>query len=117
MERIKPIIKPSLILTSDWHLREDTPVCWIGDFKREQWDSVTFVANLQEKYQLSCYSCRGFISPLETFTLVIITSNEYYSSIILYVIWDNMIYLNITWEFRDKSGYMHFRISPILSYY
>ena len=51
MERIKRIErKPSLILTSDWHLREDTPTCWTGDFQEEQWLSVTFVSKLQEQY-------------------------------------------------------------------
>ena len=42
--------QPSLIITSDWHLREDIPVCWIGDFDEEQWNSVDFVSQLQEKY-------------------------------------------------------------------
>jgi len=41
---------PSLIITSDWHLREDTPVCWTGDFDEEQWNSVLFVKRLQEQY-------------------------------------------------------------------
>jgi DNA repair exonuclease SbcCD nuclease subunit len=50
MERIKLIKKPDLIITSDWHLREDTPICWIGDFQMEQWLSVAFVSKLQEKY-------------------------------------------------------------------
>lgn len=42
--------KPDLILTSDWHLREDTPTCWIGDFWDEQWRSVVFVTGLQKTY-------------------------------------------------------------------
>jgi DNA repair exonuclease SbcCD nuclease subunit len=41
---------PSLILTSDWHLREDTPTCWTGDFDEEQWNSVLFVKRLQTQY-------------------------------------------------------------------
>lgn len=52
MERIKRIErKPSLILCSDFHLREDTPTCWMGDFQMEQWLSVSFVNKLQEKYK------------------------------------------------------------------
>jgi predicted phosphodiesterase len=50
MERTRQIKKPDLILTSDWHLREDTPTCWIGDFQMEQWKSVAFVSKLQEQY-------------------------------------------------------------------
>lgn len=42
--------KVSAILTSDWHLREDTPACFTGDFQKEQWDAVDFVKKLQEKY-------------------------------------------------------------------
>ena len=50
MERI--VKQPSLILTGDWHLREDTPVCFTGDFQKEQWDCVRFIKNLQKKYQI-----------------------------------------------------------------
>jgi DNA repair exonuclease SbcCD nuclease subunit len=50
MERTRQIKKPDLILTSDWHLREDTPVCWTGDFQEEQWVSVAFIAALQKRY-------------------------------------------------------------------
>ena len=42
--------KPDLILTSDWHLREDPPTCFMGDFQKEQWDSVGFIAGLQLQY-------------------------------------------------------------------
>ena len=42
---------PSAILTSDWHLREDTPTCFIGDFQKEQWDVVNFIYDLQGKYE------------------------------------------------------------------
>jgi DNA repair exonuclease SbcCD nuclease subunit len=50
MERTKRI-KPSAILTSDWHLRESTPICFTGDFQREQWKAVAFVRELQVKYE------------------------------------------------------------------
>ena len=47
---IKVLIKPSLIITSDWHLREENPTCWVGDFQMEQWIAVAFVSQLQKKY-------------------------------------------------------------------
>jgi DNA repair exonuclease SbcCD nuclease subunit len=50
MERTK-INKPDAILTSDWHLREDTPICYTGDYQQEQWDSVDFISKLQKKYE------------------------------------------------------------------
>lgn len=51
MERTKQLRKPDLILTSDWHLREDTPVCRTDDFWDAQWRKVAFVAGLQQKYE------------------------------------------------------------------
>jgi len=39
------------ILTGDWHLREDTPVCRTDDFQRNQWLKVGQVNALQAKYQ------------------------------------------------------------------
>jgi predicted phosphodiesterase len=46
---------PDLILTADWHLREDTPVCYIGDWIKDQWDAVDFVRVLQYKYGCPVY--------------------------------------------------------------
>lgn len=43
--------KPAnLILTADWHLREDTPVCRTDDFQQAQWQKVKFVKTLQEEH-------------------------------------------------------------------
>jgi len=42
--------KPDLILTSDWHLRESTPVSRIDDFWEAQWRKVDFVSFLQKEY-------------------------------------------------------------------
>lgn len=50
MERRKINKIPSAILTSDWHLREDTPTCFTGDFQAEQWEAVQFISDLQTKY-------------------------------------------------------------------
>lgn len=38
------------ILTSDWHLREDTPICRTDDFWKAQWSKVNFIRELQRKY-------------------------------------------------------------------
>ena len=43
--------KVHAILTSDWHLREDTPVCRTDDFVNAQWDKVRQVRKLQEIHQ------------------------------------------------------------------
>ena len=47
--------KPSAILTSDWHLREDTPVCRTDNFWETQWKKVDFVAQLQREYNCFVY--------------------------------------------------------------
>jgi len=47
---IKRRNKASAILTADWHLRETTPICFTGDFQKEQWTAVEFVAALQKKH-------------------------------------------------------------------
>lgn len=50
MERIKSNKVPTLILCSDFHLREDTPTCFTSDFQKEQWDAVDFISDIQEKH-------------------------------------------------------------------
>jgi len=50
MQRTKQHKAPDAILTSDWHLREKTPVCREDDFQKAQWRKVDFVSDLQKKY-------------------------------------------------------------------
>lgn len=52
MIRTIPAIQKTVtgILTADWHLREDTPLCFTGDFQAEQWRAVDFVRDLQRQY-------------------------------------------------------------------
>ncbi len=50
MKRTKNIKRPDLILTSDWHLREDTPICRTDDFWGAQWAKVKQVSELQKQY-------------------------------------------------------------------
>jgi len=38
------------ILTGDWHLREDTPVCRTDHFQTSQWNKVFIIKTLQSKY-------------------------------------------------------------------
>lgn len=49
MQRTK-LNKCDAILTGDWHLREDTPVCRTDDFQVAQWKKVKLIAELQQKY-------------------------------------------------------------------
>ena len=50
--RTKKIVNPpSAILTSDWHLREDTPECRTDDFWQKQWDKVLLTQRLCLEYR------------------------------------------------------------------
>lgn len=50
MERTKKN-KVDAILTADWHLREDVPVCRTDDFAQAQWDKLSFIHALQDTFQ------------------------------------------------------------------
>jgi len=51
MQRTKQIqTNIDAILTGDWHLREDTPVCRTDDFQTAQWKKVQIISDLQKKY-------------------------------------------------------------------
>lgn len=51
MNRIMKVNKVSAILTSDWHLREDIPACWVADFQTLLWQTVDYISELQKKYR------------------------------------------------------------------
>lgn len=52
MERTKTLFKrATAILSGDWHLREDTPVCRIDvSFEEAQWRKVAFISDLQKQH-------------------------------------------------------------------
>lgn len=50
MQRTKNKRRPDIIWTGDWHLREDTPTAFVGDFQPEQWKAVGVIYDLQEEY-------------------------------------------------------------------
>jgi len=50
MERTRKIPPADFILTGDWHLREDTPVCRTDDFQKALWNKVDFISDLQKQH-------------------------------------------------------------------
>ncbi|MBT7928480.1 hypothetical protein HN682_00990, partial [Candidatus Peregrinibacteria bacterium] len=48
-KKLKP--KPTAILTSDWHIRGDRPVCRTDDFKTALKNKLITILALGEKYQ------------------------------------------------------------------
>jgi len=43
-------MRPSLILTGDWHIREDQPVCRIDNYWETQKDKLLWLSDLQKQY-------------------------------------------------------------------
>lgn len=52
MKRTTNNTKPSAILTSDWHLREDTPICRTDDFWKAQWKKVDEISQMQKAFDI-----------------------------------------------------------------
>lgn len=50
VHKVKPLKRPSAILTADWHIREDVPVCRTDDFLKAQWEKVDAISDLQKRY-------------------------------------------------------------------
>jgi len=51
MKRTNFYRRPSAILTSDWHIREDIPTCYPdGGFQEDQWAAVEAIRHLQLAY-------------------------------------------------------------------
>ena len=43
--------QPDAILTADWHIRDDVPVCRTDDFLTAQEEKLQFIGGLQDKYR------------------------------------------------------------------
>jgi hypothetical protein len=43
-------MKPTAILTADWHLRDTQPICRTDDFWESQWIKANYIMELQRKY-------------------------------------------------------------------
>lgn len=41
--------KPLAILTADWHLRHDNPICRTDDFQKEQFRKILFIQSVQKR--------------------------------------------------------------------
>jgi len=104
MERTRKNNKQvSLILCSDFHLREDTPVCFTGNWHQEQWNAMLFLKLLQEKYGC-CIVCAGDVfhhwkpSPwLLSQTIDCLPKD-------LFVIYGQHDLPQHSWDLRNKSG-------------
>ena len=114
MERTKRNKIPSAILTSDWHLREDTPTCWTGDFQTEQWLAVVHTTNLQEKYKCPVIHAGDLFhhwkpSPWLLSQTIDLLPKEFYT------IYGQHDLPQHNWELRGKSGIKTLEIAKRLT--
>jgi len=105
--------KPSAILTSDWHLREDTPTCWIGDFQMEQWLSVAFISKLQEKYKCPVIHAGDLFhhwkpSPWLMAQAIDLLPKQFYT------IYGQHDLPQHNWELRGKSGLNALKVAKVV---
>jgi predicted phosphodiesterase len=104
MERTRKNNKQvSLILCSDFHLREDTPVCFTGDFQKEQWDSVKFIKDLQEKYDCPVVHAGDLFHHWKASPWLLSKTMENLPYK-FYTIFGQHDLPQHNWELRDKSG-------------
>lgn len=102
MERTK-FRKPDAILCSDFHLREDTPLCWTGDFQKEQWDSVDFVSQLQIQYDCPVLCAGDLFHHWKPSPWLLSVAMEFLPRN-FYTIYGQHDLPQHSWELRDKSG-------------
>ena len=102
MERGK-INKPNLILTGDWHLCEDTPTCFIGDFQKEQWSSLQFIKDLQAKFDCDILMAGDMFNQWKPSPWLLSMTMEYMPKR-LHVIYGQHDLPSHSWELREKSG-------------
>lgn len=101
MERGKS--NPSLILCGDFHLREDTPTCFTGDFQIEQWTSLNFIKALQAKHNCRVVHAGDLFhhwkpSPWLLSMTMLYLPDQFYT------IYGQHDLPSHNWELRNKSG-------------
>jgi len=60
MERGKKKSGTKVILTADYHLRENAPACRLDDFEKAQWAKLDFISELQRKYDCPIWHSGDF---------------------------------------------------------
>lgn len=102
MERTK-VKKPDAILTSDWHLREDTPTCFTGDWYSEQWEAVQSIFDLQVKYNCSVLHAGDLFHHWKP-SPWLLSKTMFFLPKQFYTIYGQHDLPQHNWELRDKSG-------------
>lgn len=101
--RRKSVRKADAIFTSDWHIREDTPTCFTGDFAKEQWDSLQFVSDLQIKHDCPVFHAGDLFHHWKPSPWLLSKTMEFLPNQ-FYTIYGQHDLPQHNWELRDKSG-------------
>lgn len=91
------------ILTADWHLREDQPVCRTDDFWAAQWDAVHQINILHHKYQCPVFHAGDLFNHWKPSPFMLSYTIERLPSI-FYTIYGNHDLPQHNFELRFKSG-------------
>jgi len=104
MERTKHSERrPIFILTSDWHLREDAPTCFTGDWHQEQWKAVEVIRSIQAKYKCPILHAGDLFhnwkaSPGLLTQAILLLPDQFYT------VYGQHDLPQHNWELRSKSG-------------
>lgn len=79
-EREGKQIKPTAILTADWHLRDTQPVCRTDNFWEAQWKKVQFILNLQNEHKCPIIHAGDFFHTWKTSPYLLSKTMEHMNS-------------------------------------
>ena len=91
------------ILTSDWHLREDPPTCFTGDWHQEQWKAVERVRELQAKHNCPVIHAGDLFHHWKP-SPGLISQALYFLPKKFYTIYGQHDLPQHSWELRSKTG-------------
>jgi DNA repair exonuclease SbcCD nuclease subunit len=95
-------MKPTAILTADWHLRETAPKCRTDDFWEAQWSKVQFISELQAEYDCPIYNSGDLFHHWKPSPRLISWCLEYLP--FMYIIPGNHDLPNHNLDLLEKSG-------------
>lgn len=105
---------PSAILTSDWHLREDKPICRTDDFWTAQWKIVDQVKVLQAEYNCPVL-CAGDLYHYWKPSPYLLSTTKQHLPKEFYSVYGQHDLPQNTLELKHKSGINDLEVSKFLT--
>lgn len=95
--------RATAILTADWHLREDKPVCRTDDFWKTQWEKVRFIAELQKQHDCVVYHAGDLFNHWKPSPFLLSTTMKFLPDN-MYIIYGNHDLPQHSLKLEHKSG-------------